>query len=1010
MRFRHPVVVPLAVAVLMAALLAGVGLAAVHASNQNVLLDAQSRVRSNRDAAVRALSQQGGEFQRTVAVFATAPRIVGALATPTAGALEGAQAALSTLARSKNAPYAVLSDPDGRNVAVYPAQPALIGKNFSFRDWFQGAKRTGRPYVSEAFRSAAEGKPLVVGVSAPVTDQGRRVGYLTLLWQLESVRDLSAGARRDDGVVISVTDQRGQPLTGSLPVDERGQAVPTVVSETTKQALAGRAVDTLGSDTLAAAGPVPGLGWTVSAALPTSLALAPSATFRRALGLTLGASWLLISLAAGFAIRISRHRAAEHAVAEDQRRHLTALFAASPIGILECLPDGTIVAANQALAVMLGYGRDDLQGKNGADLVHPDSAAVAKADAQRVLDGRANEYTSEQVYLARDGSSVPVLVSLIVTRDRDAGLLQLIAFVVDQGEQKASLDALRASDDRFRRIFDEGLIGTLLVNTQGVIIGANTSMARIFGCDRDDLVGATIADRFVDATDRRSIARLLGDSDTESRLRGEMAMTAADGRPLWGLVALSWLIEQAGERVLVAQVEDVTSRRVAEQRLKELALHDELTGLPNRRLLLERCERAFTIAGSTRTVDTIVAVLFIDLDGFKPVNDRHGHAAGDQLLRDIANDITTAVRPADTVARVGGDEFVVLLEQVASHEDVRTIADRITSAVRRQVGTGEALLNVSASVGIALADLAREPDIRPDQLLRRADSAMYRAKQRGRDRHDTFDAELQEDSESRHLLEQAMRDGLREDRIALVFQSVIDVDNRKVVGAEALMRLTTSDGRLLPTLPAVIAAEAAGLAGQLGERVLGLALAAACGWPAQLNIAVTVSARELTSMDLRQRVEQALTRHGFDPARLILEITESSIRSAGPSALAELERLRQQGIKVAIDDFGTAYATLQNLTTLPVDVLKVDASFTAGLPDQRMHAAIVHGIASIAFELGIPCIVEGVETDAQLDAITGMGVLAQGWFWGKPRGPDHVPAMLQDMPANPGAAAAAGPA
>jgi len=160
-----------------------------------------------------------------------------------------------------------------------------------------------------------------------------------------------------------------------------------------------------------------------------------------------------------------------------------------------------------------------------------------------------------------------------------------------------------------------------------------------------------------------------------------------------------------------------------------------------------------------------------------------------------------------------------------------------------------------------------------------------------------------------------------------------------------------------------------------------------------MTIAVNISARELTGRDLRNRIEQALQRHDFDPARLVLEITESSILSAGPTALAELEKLRQRGVQVAIDDFGTAYATLANLTILPVDVLKVDTTFTVGLPHQRTHTAIVHGIASMAFELDIPCIVEGVETDAQLEALQGMSVEAQGWYWGKPQGAGHIPIL-----------------
>jgi len=555
--------------------------------------------------------------------------------------------------------------------------------------------------------------------------------------------------------------------------------------------------------------------------------------------------------------------------------------------------------------------------------------------------------------------------------------------------------ALRESEERFRGVFDEGLTGNLLVNSDGAILRVNATLAQVLGREPDGFVGQRLEALFDDEADRVRTLELIESGNGD--LRAEMALSATVGRSLWGLVALSWMREPDGERVLLAQVEDITARRAAEQRLTELALHDELTGLPNRRLLLERCQHAFARAKSGRSESTSLAALFIDLDGFKPINDSAGHDTGDQVLISVANDLKSMLRPTDTVARIGGDEFVVLLEQDGGLAYLRTVADRITATIRRQVATGTDSLALSASVGIARVDLAREPEVSPDQLLRRADAAMYRAKERGRDQYDVFDADLHDRTEARQGLVQAIRAGLRQDLVALVFQPVVDVDSNVIVGAEALMRLSNAEGRLLPTLPAIVAAEAAGLAEAVGDRVLHLALDAARTWPGHMSLAVNISARELTGRDLRSRVEQALQRHDFDPARLILEITESSMLSAGPSALAELEKLRQRGVRVAIDDFGTAYATLRNLTILPVDVLKVDGSFTAGLPQRRTHTAIVHGIASMAFELDIPCIIEGVENEQQLAAIQGMAVLAQGWLWGQPQGPEVIP-MLNPLP------------
>jgi EAL domain-containing protein (putative c-di-GMP-specific phosphodiesterase class I) len=271
---------------------------------------------------------------------------------------------------------------------------------------------------------------------------------------------------------------------------------------------------------------------------------------------------------------------------------------------------------------------------------------------------------------------------------------------------------------------------------------------------------------------------------------------------------------------------------------------------------------------------------------------------------------------------------------------------------------------------------------------------MYSAKERGGDRQEIYDSELHARTQGRRALEQAVRDGLEHDRLGLAFQPVVDIDSGEVVGAEALMRLTASDGALVPTLPAILAAEQAGLAELVGDRVQDLALRALKGWPDALTVAVNVSARELTGNDFHRRVETCLGRHDVDPRRLILEITESSMLHSGPAALQSLSRLRDLGVRVAIDDFGMAYATLQNLLVLPVDVLKVDTTFTAGLTRSKAAAAVVHGIASMAFEMDIPCIVEGIETEEQLDALRGMSVLGQGWLWGRPRTDDAAPPRI----------------
>lgn len=869
---RHPFAIPFGVALIVIILLSGIAMVSSERSNQAVQGEAQIRPQSNQDAAVRVLVRESDDYKRAAATLATEKPIVDSLQTGDPLSLNATERELSALARSMNSGAASVSDLHGRTVAIYPDQSALIGKDFSFRDWFKGVSRTGKTYVSEGYRSASRGHPFVVAVATPVSHGARRVGYVVILWQLDEVRSVSDDARKDGGVGITVTDQRGQSLLAALKVDGRGESIVPQISDATRRALAGQEVSSTQKGILEEAGPVPGLGWTVTAALPISAALLPTKHFQQQQELDLGVAFLLLALFTGFSILMLRKTAAEQERAAGESRRI---------------------------------------------------------------------YSSEE---------------------------------------------------RFRRVFDGGLTGKFLANAKGEILQINASMADLLGEEPSRLIGHPLVEYFDDDDDRQSILKLIVGGKGE--LRAEMAMHDSQGNLRLGLVAITRISEYGGQDVLLVEVDDVTARRVAEKQLNVLALHDELTGLPNRRLFLERCGLAFALAKSDRAASTSVAILFIDLDWFKKVNDWAGHETGDQLLRSIAQDLQDILRPADTVARIGGDEFVVLIELEAEFDYLKSVANRIITTLRRQVSTEEGVtFAVSASVGIARLDLADEPDVSPDQLLRRADTAMYRAKEGGRDRHDVFDSKLRDSTETRRVLEHAMRVGLRDNGISLVFQPVIDVDSNTVVGAEALMRLTDSTGRLLPTLPAVIAAESAGLAEALGDRVLDLALGTARDWPERMSVAVNISARELTGRVTRERVERALRRHSFDPARLVLEITETSILIAGASAVAALEKLRQQGVRVAIDDFGAAYATLQNLTKLPIDILKVDTSFTAGLPDQRAHSAVVHGIASIAYELGIPCIVEGVETQAQLAAIQGMGVQAQGWLWGKPRGPEYLPAI-----------------
>ncbi|MCW2606900.1 MAG: cph2 3 [Frankiales bacterium] len=434
---------------------------------------------------------------------------------------------------------------------------------------------------------------------------------------------------------------------------------------------------------------------------------------------------------------------------------------------------------------------------------------------------------------------------------------------------------------------------------------------------------------------------------------------------------------------------DVSDVVAAEQRLAHAALHDPLTGLPNRDLLTARL-RAALQAGACGAPP---AVVYLDLDGFKRVNDTAGHAAGDDVLREVARRLGRAAGPGATVARLGGDEFVVLLEDVDGAR-VQEEAARLLEVLDEPVQAGGQAHLVRASCGLVVAG----PDADVEQLLQDADTAMYRAKALGRDRVQVFEEGLRDELAERLRVERVLRDALTEPgplplprawpRLELVYQPVVD-GGGVVVGVEALSRLTDERGRPVRPDVFVSVAEESDLVRRLGIRVLDRALAQLARWREQapgreaLTMAVNVSAREAQDDAFVPHVLDALARHDLQPRDLVLELTETVLLEAGEQTLVELGRLHDLGVRIAIDDFGTGYASLRYLTELPVDLVKVDRGFTAGLPHDPKSATVVRAVIGLAEDLGLGCVVEGVETEEQRRCLPG-SVHVQGYLLGRP--------------------------
>ncbi|MCU1352101.1 MAG: hypothetical protein JWM05_1310 [Acidimicrobiales bacterium] len=438
-------------------------------------------------------------------------------------------------------------------------------------------------------------------------------------------------------------------------------------------------------------------------------------------------------------------------------------------------------------------------------------------------------------------------------------------------------------------------------------------------------------------------------------------------------------------------------RQAFEDRLRHQALHDALTGLPNRQLLLTRIERLIELSAGP---DPDAALLFVDLDQFKVINDSLGHAAGDDVLDQVATRFRSAVRPDDFVGRFGGDEFVVLCEEVGGEEGARAIAHRLAATLERPFRAARSEVILSSSIGIALVT---DPSIGSDALIRNADAAMYRAKELGRDNCVVFEDDLHARAVRRMQLEQDLRGALASDGIAVWFQPQVRLADGRIVGVESLARWTPPGHPPVPPKEFIPIAEETGLIVALGRQVLGIACGVAARWRAlpglaDLPVTVNLAARQLTDPALLDDVRDTLERAGLPPSALCLEVTESALVNDIDHAVVALERLREMGVRLAIDDFGTGYATLEHVRRFSMaNQLKIDQSFVAELggPSRPDHA-IVQATVVLAQALGMSTVAEGVETEAQRQALVALGCeLGQGFLFSPAVPAEELTGLLQ---------------
>jgi len=557
---------------------------------------------------------------------------------------------------------------------------------------------------------------------------------------------------------------------------------------------------------------------------------------------------------------------------------------------------------------------------------------------------------------------------------------------------RAVSDDLRQREARFRSLVQNSSDAVAVLTANGSVTYESDAVARVLGHDPRGRLD-TRFDAQVHPEDQARLATFI---DGLLRLGptagGAHAVTLrlghADGSWRWVEAIGQNLLADDAVGGLVLNYRDVTDRTRLEEQLRHEAFHDPLTGLANRALFADRVAHALT---RRRRPDDRAAVLFIDLDDFKVVNDSLGHAAGDSLLTAVAERLRACLRGADTAARLGGDEFGVLLEDSGEHEATE-IADRVLAALRQPFTLEARQVYAQASIGIAMQPLGISAGsaTTPDELLRNADAAMYTAKARGKARFEFFQAEMHADAMRRLDLRGRLDAALTDGAFTLRYQPVVDLATGRTVGCEALVRWRQDDGSLLSPADFIPIAEESGFIVPLGQWVLAQACRDAVEWQgtgrSAASVAVNVASRQLREPGFAAAVAAVLADSRLPAGRLVVEITESTLLHEGGETAAAIEDLKRQGVRIALDDFGTGYSSLSHLRSFPIDVLKIDRSFVQHVDGpERDERALVRSIIRMAQALRLETVAEGIERAAQHEQLRAMGAdLGQGYLYARP--------------------------
>ncbi|HEY4127858.1 MAG TPA: EAL domain-containing protein [Gammaproteobacteria bacterium] len=676
----------------------------------------------------------------------------------------------------------------------------------------------------------------------------------------------------------------------------------------------------------------------------------------------------------------------EKALLDVERRYVS-IFQNAVEGIYQSTPDGRIIRANKALARILGYSSPD-------EFLNTDKNLMAQAylhpEQRTELLKRIDQdgfYADEEFQMTRlDGSTIWVSDNSRVVRDKSGKVEYYEGTLQDITPRKLAEEALAQSEEKYRTLVDMSQDGVFL-SSRGGLVYVNRAFATMLGYTPEEMTGLSFSSLLAPEDRHSSNAfeeeYVLHSSHELHELR---FMHKDEKTRIVAAVTVAH-VPFRGTPAVTGTVRDVTAQKRSEQELLKGAYHDALTELPNRSFFMERLAQTLEHVGK-RSSDRF-SVLFLDLDRFKLINDSLGHSFGDRVLVAIARRLRTCLRPADLIARYGGDEFTILVENITGLDDATAVADRVHEELSRAITVDGHEVFTNASIGIVI----NAPHYKhPDEILRDADTAMYRAKAAGKAGYVVFDDAMHESAKANLKLETDLRQGLQRSEFRVFYQPVMDLSANKLSGFEALVRWEHPTQGLLGPEHFLAVAEETGLIIPIGWWVMETACAQFAAWKKKykhlgedITMSVNIANRQFAHWVLPQRVARVLDITGIKPKNLCLEITETVFMDNPALAVETIARLRSVGVNLQMDDFGTGYSSLSALRRFKIDTLKIDRSFITGIEKARADRAIVRTITVLAADLGMDVVAEGIEDARQVELLRALGCRkGQGYFFSKP--------------------------